>query len=337
MTDEADKSLNADKNNKSPAAETVVLGVHSQADLNARGSDGLTSGHAWISVTRGNNPPEYYGLWPDSHPRFAGDSVASDPAATDIRRGIEGGAGFNPNASRYYELTPDQATNLEARLRENVTWGYTNTCASWASNTVSQVTGQNVSATEFLVTGTPRELIKSINALEQTLPSSPTDPVKPSEINRSSSFGALDNPTGTQQANSAQTNVEQPLHLQARAAVGQLDAQLGRTPDGNSDRMAASAALLAGQSGLDRIDHVVLSAGNERVRAGENLIVVQGGLNDPAHKSAHMKTSDALAVPPEQSLYTLAAANPQPSLPQPTQRQDLEQPIQTAAPHSRGV
>jgi hypothetical protein len=310
----------------------VVLGIHSQVDPNAQGSvDQLTSGHAWISVTRGNNPPEYYGLWPDAHPRFAGDPVASDPNATDIRRGIEGGAGFNPTASRYYELTPEQATNLEARLRENVTWGYTNTCASWASETVSKVTGQNVSASEYFITGTPRELIRSINELERTLPTSPSDPVKPSEINRSSSFGALDAPAGTQYANAALV-AEQPLHVQAKAAVGQLDAQLGRVPDANSDRMAASAALLAGQSGLERIDHVVLSTGNDRVKAGENMIVMQGGLNDPARLSAHMKTSDALAAPVEQSLSLLASVNTQPY---PAQRQEMDQPIQVAAPHSR--
>lgn len=311
--------------------DKVVLGIHSQVDPNAQGSvDQLTSGHAWISVTRGNNPPEYYGLWPDAHPRFAGDAVASDPNATDIRRGLE--AGSNPTASRYYELTPEQATNLEARLRENVTWGYTNTCASWASETVSKVTGQNVSASEYFITGTPRELIRSINELERTLPTSPSDPVKPSEINRSSSFGALDSPAGTQQAHAALANTEQPLHMQAKAAVGQLDAQLGRVPDANSNRMAASAALLASQSGLDRIDHVVLSTGNDRVKAGENMIVMQGGLNDPARLSAHMKTSDALAAPVEHSLSLLASANTPPN---PAQRQDMDSPIQSAAPHSR--
>ena len=311
--------------------DKVVVGIHSQVDPNAEGSvSQLTSGHAWISVTRGNNPPEYYGLWPDAHPRFANDSVASDPAATDIRRGIE--AGFSPTASRYYELTPEQTTNLEALLKENVTWGYTNTCASWASDTVSKVTGQSVSASEFLITDTPRELIKSINALERTLPSSPSDPVKPSEINRSSSFGALDNPSTNEHANFALANADQPLHLQAKAAVGQMDAQLGRMPDANSDRLAASAALLASQSGLNRIDNVVLSVGNDRVKAGENMIVVQGGLNDPARLSAHMKTSDALATPVEQSLSQLTSANVQAN---PARSVDLDQPVQAAAPHSR--
>lgn len=311
--------------------DKIVLGIHSQVDPNAEGSvNQLTSGHAWISVTRGNNPPEYYGLWPDAHPRFANDSVASDPAATDIRRGLE--AGSSPSASRYYELTAEQAANLEARLRENVTWGYTNTCASWASETVSKVTGQSVSASEFFITGTPRELIRNINALERALPSSPSDPVKPSEINRSSSFGALDNLAGAHYANNAQVNSDQPLLVQARAAVGQLDVQLGRTPDGNSDRMAASAASLASQSGLVRIDHVVLSVGNERVKAGENVIVVQGGLHDPARLSAHMKTTDALATPVEHSLNILASASTQ--LTQ-TPRQDFDQPVQATAPHTR--
>ncbi|APP86199.1 XVIPCD domain-containing protein [Xanthomonas hortorum] len=98
---------------------------------------------------------------------------------------------------------------------------------------------------------------------------------------------------------------QDPLHRQAEDAVRRLEQGLGREYDDNSARLAASSAYLAKENGLSRIDHVVLSENYKSVRQGENLFVVEGALNDPAHKMAHMKTNDALAQPVEQSLAQL--------------------------------
>ncbi|NIK02238.1 XVIPCD domain-containing protein [Xanthomonas cannabis] len=98
---------------------------------------------------------------------------------------------------------------------------------------------------------------------------------------------------------------QDPLHRQAEDAVRRLEQSLGRDYDGNSARLAASSAYLAKENGLSRIDHVVLSENYKSVRQGENLFVVEGALNDPAHKMAHMKTNDAIAQPVEQSLARL--------------------------------
>ncbi|WP_184623821.1 XVIPCD domain-containing protein [Xanthomonas sp. 3058] len=96
-----------------------------------------------------------------------------------------------------------------------------------------------------------------------------------------------------------------PLYRQAEEAVRRLEQGLGREYDDNSARLAASSAYLAKEHGLSRIDHVVLSENYKSVRQGENLFVVEGALNDPAHKMAHMKTNDAIAQPVEQSLAQL--------------------------------
>ncbi|KLD69681.1 hypothetical protein Y887_15600 [Xanthomonas pisi DSM 18956] len=99
--------------------------------------------------------------------------------------------------------------------------------------------------------------------------------------------------------------VQDPLHRQAEDAVRRLEQGLGREYDDNSARLAASSAYLAKENGLTRIDHVVLSESYKSVRQGENVFVVEGALNDPAHKMAHMKTNDAIAQPVEQSLAQL--------------------------------
>lgn len=93
-----------------------------------------------------------------------------------------------------------------------------------------------------------------------------------------------------------------PLLRQADNAVRQLNQRMGREYDGDSACMAASAACLAGRSGLTGIDHIVLSVDNGRVRSGENMFVVQGDLHDPAHHRAWMKTDDAVRTPVARSL-----------------------------------
>lgn len=252
--------------------DRVILGIHSQVGGNyegnsaQRGLQELTDGHAWISVTR-NGQTQVYGLWPDDHPRFAGQ----DSAGSDIRTGVETGPGFRPNASRYYELTPEQVRTLEARIAGNETWAYSNTCASWASDTVHAVTGQRVQGSELLgFTDTPRKLIESINELERQRDTTPTNPLRPDEIRRSSSFGAL-TPDDLPHA-------ERTLYANAEHAVA-------RDLPGAGPNVAANLAVLAHQNGMG-IDHVVPGTQG-------NVFIVQGALDDPAHRRAVMPLQQA--------------------------------------------
>ncbi|WP_369977197.1 XVIPCD domain-containing protein [Xanthomonas bundabergensis] len=133
-------------------------------------------------------------------------------------------------------------------------------------------------------------------------------------------------------AGAAQETARDPLHVQAEAAVLKLEQGLGRDYDANSAKLAASAACLAKENGLSRIDHVALSEDSRNVRAGENLFVVQGALNDPAHLRAHMPTEDALSKPVEQSLAQLQSLN---DMQGQRQAQDAEQLDQTQAKPQR--
>lgn len=96
-----------------------------------------------------------------------------------------------------------------------------------------------------------------------------------------------------------------PLLQSTRDAVGRLDQGLGRVPDEASERMIASLARLARESGLERVDHVVLSSQTEHLRQSENVFVVQGRLDDPAHLRAHLQTQQAVETPVQDSLQRL--------------------------------
>ncbi|WP_329957140.1 MULTISPECIES: peptidoglycan-binding domain-containing protein [Xanthomonas] len=129
---------------------------------------------------------------------------------------------------------------------------------------------------------------------------------------------------------------QDPLHRQAEDAVRRLEQGLGRDYDDNSARLAASSACLARENGLERIDHIVLSKQTASVAQGENVFVVQGALDDPAHRRAHMKTADAIAQPVEQSLSQLQAlGETQRQQQQVQQLQDQQQPKQSVDRHHR--
>lgn len=119
------------------------------------------------------------------------------------------------------------------------------------------------------------------------------------------------------------THPDHPLYLQSQEAVRKLDNGMGRTSDANSDRMAASLTVLAKQEGLQRIDHVVLSRGTDAIKAGENVIIVQGKLNDPTHLRAHMKTQTAVEMPVSESFKQLHATTAQ-QKPELAQQQNLQ-------------
>lgn len=277
-------------------SDKVVLGIHSHVDPNTQGSfNQFVDGHAWISVTR-NGQTTFHGLWPDDHPR-----VEDNGPRSDIREGME--ARSTPSASRFYELTPEQVKRLDQALGENVTWSYGNTCASWATSTVNNVTGQSLDAGELMFTDTPRELIESIRKAERLQPTSPSQP-QPAAERPETSIPSL-------------SDASNSLHQQALAGVHALDASLGRASDESSQRMAASLTQLARTQGLDRIDHVVLGLPTGQSPRPENIFVVQGALDDPGHLRAHINIEAALQQPVAESLRQIhqlgrqLAASPQ--------------------------
>lgn len=266
--------------------DKAVLGIHSQIHPDTQGSfQQFVDGHAWISVSRGGET-RHYGLWPDDH-----HEVPDNGDGTDIREGLE--AESVPNASRYFELTPRQLERLDQALNENVQWSYTNTCASWATDTLHKVTGQKLEASEFVLTDTPRELIDAIRNAERLQPTSPTRPHPP-----------LEAPPRPASARSL-TDISQRLHQQAIEGVHRLDASLGREPDAASERMAASLAHLARATGFSQIDHVLLGRPTDVTPESQNVFIVQGMLGEASHRRAYMSVPGALREPADDSLQKL--------------------------------
>ncbi|AZU15626.1 peptidoglycan-binding protein [Xanthomonas citri pv. fuscans] len=142
----------------------------------------------------------------------------------------------------------------------------------------------------------------------------------PPEVNKND-----DNAAPTYQNIQGAVQSQDPLHQQAEDAVRRLERGLGRDYDDNRARLAASSASLARENGLSRIDHIVLSTETRSVRQGENVFVVQGALDNPAHLMAHMKTGDAIARPVEQSLSQLQTLGETQRQQQQAQQQEQQQ------------
>lgn len=101
-------------------------------------------------------------------------------------------------------------------------------------------------------------------------------------------------------------STQHPLFQQAYAALSRRDAELGRTPDEATQRIALAGAALAARSGYQRIDDIVFNVQTERQAAGERLFVLQGGREDPAHLRESMPVREALATDPQLAQRELA-------------------------------
>lgn len=82
------------------------------------------------------------------------------------------------------------------------------------------------------------------------------------------------------------------LYLEARKAVHELDRNMGRTPDKQSDQLAGAVAVAAQRAGLQRIDQIALSEDGSRAFGVENGAVL---------KFAHVQTAEAVNVTLAQS------------------------------------
>ena len=144
-----------------------ILGVHS----NVLGSAGLKDGHAWISVHYTNGNLATVGLWTDSltEPRrFVRDPIgifASTAEHFDVRWDEELKRNYKALVSRFYGLSSNGAHKAIKALGHYTGWRYTNTCASFASYVVGQVTGEKLGVSDHGLE-TPRALAHSIAVAE---------------------------------------------------------------------------------------------------------------------------------------------------------------------------
>ncbi len=133
------------------------------------------------------------------------------------------------------------------------------------------------------------------------------------------------------------------LYRQVREQVEKLDENVGRSYDETSERLTISLMVLAKERGLERVDHVVLSNAVGDNPPGFNVFVVQGELDNPAHRRAAMPTEQAVQTPHEQSMERLdvllqldAEREQQLSQQRQQEHDDMQQEMQTMAMHMGG-
>jgi hypothetical protein len=93
------------------------------------------------------------------------------------------------------------------------------------------------------------------------------------------------------------------LYAQIEQGVHRIDADLGRSPDANSERLTMSAFAAAKSQQLTAADHIVINRQGTEHPAGAFVFVVQG--QDPwdeRNRVARVATQDALSQPVERSL-----------------------------------
>jgi len=105
------------------------------------------------------------------------------------------------------------------------------------------------------------------------------------------------------------------LYKQARVGVYHLDAGLGRTPDKQSDQLAAALVVAAKREGMASINEVHLS------EDGTHAFAVQGQLDSPLRQFAQVQTAEAVNTPIDKSSAAALAVvkPPEPVMPPPTQ------------------
>lgn len=310
------------------------------------------AGHVYYSISDGKNNNSY-GFAPLAHGESSGLGGVSTTDVADYK---------DPYYSRTLEISKDQYEKLQAFGRDAAGHGFNmqyewkaNSCIdfTWSALNEAGLHRRNV----FVMTDKDFEgQLKPLSNVEDI--KSIKAPFPNSKLN-SESQHAMPKQTFEQRLISEQRHPDDrsltglagslerhqmpvsdaskmdPLLSQAETAVRDLEKGLGRDYDENSARLAASSAYLAKGNGLSRIDHIALSQQTDSVRQGENVFVVEGALNDPAHKMAHMKTMDAIAQPVEQSLaqlQTLSEAQRQ-QQPQPPQQQEQQRDQTPVQPH----
>jgi hypothetical protein len=280
-------------------ADPIILGVHSWSGNSAgQGSSAeFVDGHSWLTITSGGRTVSY-GLYPDDH-----GYVVDNGDKSDIRYNIEQSHGYKADANRYYELTPVEYQKLQQKLQENVEWAHTNTCASWASETATEITGETIDADDYGGFETPREMAESIKALERKTPSSLADPVAPSERHRSSLFGAAE--------------LEVPANY--AGVHGQLDGLVGhefnvRNVDwGNGgDNTVAACTVACVKQNITDVQYLTVANGN----------INMGQKNGYEWSVASVDAVQAARTPQQESFAQLAALDLQ-------QSQKQDNPVQT--------
>lgn len=296
------------------------------------------AGHVYYSISEGQRS-DSYGFAPETHGQTSGPGKVYYDDVENYK---------DPRYSRTMEISKEQYDKLQAFGKEPGKHGFdmkyggaANSCIdfTWGALNHAGLHRNTVLGKDKDYEGAlkPLDNIRDIKSIQAPLPDSELNKEQQNKMPERSPLQWLISdqqvaPDGSHRDHRA-AHHQDPLVPQAEAAVRRLDASVGRDYDDRSACLAASAACLAKANGLTRIDHVVLSEARGDVRAGENMFIVQGAPNDPAHHRAMMKTQDAIDTPVEQSLARLQALDE--TRQQQVQTQAMDEPRREISPQMR--
>ena len=135
----------------------VVVGIHSSAGPGGSFRDG----HAWLSFTdfsQGSPVVTTCGLW--------GNKPQTTPGS-DVHFGYEQPLGAY---NRFYLVKPSELASFTDYITTACEWSYFYTCADWAQDGYRIASGETISASDYVLFGTPRAIGASISEAEALTP-----------------------------------------------------------------------------------------------------------------------------------------------------------------------
>lgn len=275
-------------------------------------------GHVYYSVNDGK-VTNSYGFAPATHGESSGPGKVYDKDNKDYK---------DPRYSRTMEISKEQYDKLQefgkdpAKHNFDMKYdGVANSCIdfTWGALNHARLHRDTLLGKDKDFEGTlkPLDNIRDIKSIDAPFPKSELNKEQQNKMPERTPLQWLisDQQQGAPAGrgrDQASAHQQDPLFVQAEAAVRRLEAKTGREYDGQSACLAASAACLAKANGLSQIDHVLLSEARGTLRGGENMFVVQGEPGDPAQRRVQMKTQDAINTPIDQSVVQLQTLNQTP-------------------------
>jgi hypothetical protein len=217
--------------------------------------------------------------------------------------------GAKADASRYYELTSEEYAKFEEKLQENVKWTYTNTCASWASETASEITGEIIDANDYGGFETPREMGKSIRELEDKQKSSLSHPIK-IENRQLSSFLGIDLPS--------LSPVAQTIKQQCHSHVHGFCERNNQKWTLGMDNTYMALTVVAREAKMSGVDWLGVSR--------DNTIHIEQVDRKGIYREAQINAHEAANIPIVQSEQRLAIVDQQMLV---QEQQAFDNPVQT--------
>jgi hypothetical protein len=277
---------------------------------------GTTSGpgHMFYTTSNGRDKPQSYGFAPIQHGSMDGPGTISDKDNINYK---------DPIYSRTMEVSKDQYDKLNEFGSSPEKYGFDNyykdarhNCVdfTWASLNHAGIERQHHfdvptlgvafgPTTRLPLPGhgagksayRPAENVDDVKSIKDPVPGSHLNSshTNPMPAHRS----VLQHLLSEQQLNDSK-HPDFAMYQQARAGVGQIDAEHGRAPTTHSENLAASLVVEARAGGLNKIDHVLVGSDGSRIFAMEGQLKAGEGLNG---KIVNVETMQGLNTPVSQS------------------------------------